>query len=144
MLIDAESLFVREPATTVVTTRRGRRSFLAKLRNEVASLRAIGLDHAVVGRTLGISEIDARALSPSTNDKILRRRLTRRAVNALLHGRHANVGGRTSARRAKHLIKIASAYTFEELLNEPGIGQATVIEIQLWLEEAGTSLRPPP
>lgn len=60
--------------------------------------------------------------------------LTRRAVSALLHGRHARLGGRTVSSRAKHLVEIASAYTRDELLMEPGIGSITATEIELWLK----------
>lgn len=42
--------------------------------------------------------------------------------------------------RAKRLIKIASAYTREELLMEPSVGRVTAIEIELWLEKRGWSL----
>lgn len=69
------------------------------------------------------------------------RRLRRHAIDALLKGRHANVGGRTAALRAKNLVKIAAAYSFDELLGEPGVGRTTALEIQLWLEERGASLR---
>ena len=52
------------------------------------------------------------------------------------------VGGKTiGKRRAKHLVEIASAYTPDELLCEPGVGQVTVTEIQLWLKERDASLR---
>jgi hypothetical protein len=59
-------------------------------------------------------------------------RLTCRTVQALVKGRHAYIGGRTIPNRAKNLIKIASAYSWDELLEEPHIGPATATEIQLW------------
>lgn len=77
----------------------------------VAVLLAIGLDRAEVARKLNLSEADVRALGPNTSSRLMRRHLTRRAVNALLNGRHAHLGGRTVANRAKSLIKIASAHT---------------------------------
>lgn len=83
-----------------------------------------------------------RALNSRINTSTFRLRLTRRSINALLKGRHANVGGTTVSTRAKNLIKIAYAYSFEELLDEPGIGTATATEIRLWLEERGAWLRP--
>jgi hypothetical protein len=70
----------------------------------------------------------------------MRRDLSGRAVKALLKGRYAHVGGRTVGNRAKRLIKIASAYTREELLMEPSVGMVTAIEIELWLEARGCSL----
>lgn len=70
------------------------------------------------------------------------RRLNRHAINVLLNGRHANVGGKTTATRAKNLLKIASAYSLEELLAEPGVGPVIALEIQAWLAQGGASLRP--
>jgi hypothetical protein len=72
----------------------------------------------------------------------MRRDLTRRAINALLYGRHAHRGGRTVSNRAKRLVEIAVAYTREELVEEPGVGSVTATEISLWLEERGLRLRP--
>jgi hypothetical protein len=69
--------------------------------------------------------------------------LTRGAIKALLNGRHAHIGGRTIATRAKNLLKIAASYSWDELLEEPGIGVSTAAEIQLWLEERGASLQSP-
>ncbi len=69
------------------------------------------------------------------------RQLPRRAINALLYGRHAGVGGRTMSKRARHLPRIAAAYTRDELLAEHGLGAAVVTEIQLWLEAQGLALR---
>ena len=43
--------------------------------------------------------------------------------------------------RAKNLVKIASAYSLQELLEEPGVGAVTATEIQLWLEVRGSHLR---
>jgi hypothetical protein len=106
-------------------------------------LRTIDFDHASIGRTLRISPEDARALSPKINQKIETRRLKRHAINALLKGCHAHVGGKTTPTRAKNLLEIASAYSWDELLKEPGVGAVTAIEIQLWLEERGRSPRPP-
>jgi hypothetical protein len=51
------------------------------------------------------------------------------------------MGGRTIPIRAKNLITIASAYSWDELLDEPHIGPATATEIQRWLEEHGSILR---
>jgi hypothetical protein len=69
------------------------------------------------------------------------RGLGRRAVNVLLHGRRATVGGRTVAQRAQRLAEIAAAYSRDELKAELGIGTATIQEIQLWLEQRGLSFR---
>jgi hypothetical protein len=68
-------------------------------------------------------------------------RLKRRALEPLLNGRHAHAGGRTLARRAKNIAAIASAYTREELLSEPGIGHITALEIEYWLQAQGKALR---
>ncbi len=72
----------------------------------------------------------------------MHRDLTRRALKALLHGRHAHLGGGTAANRSKQLVEIACAYTREELLKEPGVGNATATEIELWLKDRGAALRP--
>ena len=45
-----------------------------------------------------------------------------------------------SATESQRLIRIASSYTREELLMEPGVGIVTAIEIELWLEKRGCSL----
>jgi hypothetical protein len=68
-------------------------------------------------------------------------KLTRRALNALLRGRHAHLAGRTRAARAKRLPEIACAYAREELAAEKGVGAATVTEIELWLWARGLRLR---
>lgn len=68
-------------------------------------------------------------------------RLRRQAIDALLKGRHASVGGKTTAARAKNMLQIAAAYSWDELLREPGIGPVIAKEIQLWLSEQGASLR---
>lgn len=67
--------------------------------------------------------------------------INRRAINALLNGRHAKIGGRSRVSRAKNLLKIAAAYSWEEILLEPGIGQVTATEIKVWVEAQGASLR---
>jgi hypothetical protein len=84
---------------------------------------------------------DTRPLSSRTDTSPFRPRLIRRSINALLKGRYAHVGGATIAARARNLVTIASAYSWDELLEEPGIGAATAAEIRLWLEERGASLR---
>lgn len=121
-----------------------RRRFLAWLRDEVAILRAVGLNYGEIAAALDIEEHDVRAFCPKPRERILRRILPRRAVETLLHGRHASVGGRSVAKRSRHLVEIASAYTWEELLSEPGVGTVTASEIRLWLEERGHSLRSSP
>ena len=78
-----------------------------------------------------------------TNERpIASRPLTRRALNALLRGRHAHLGGRTAASRSKRLVEIACAYTREELASERGVGPATLTEVELWLNAQGQRLRP--
>jgi hypothetical protein len=81
-------------------------------------------------------------MSHKTNKRKFAPRLTRHAIKALLNGRHAHIGGRTIPLRAKNLLKIAVAYTYEELLKEPGVGAVAAAEIQHWLEELGAALRP--
>jgi hypothetical protein len=117
-----------------------RRRFLLWLRDEVAILRALGMDHRRIAAQLDIEEHDVRALCPKPSEKAPRRNLPGRAVEALLHGRHASLGGRTVAQRSRHLVVIATAYTWEELMAEPGVGSVTASEIKLWLEGQGASL----
>lgn len=121
-----------------------RRRFLAWLRDEVAVLCAVGLGVRDIAVRLDIEEHDVRVFSPKPKEKTLRRNLSRRALDALLHGRHASIGGRTVAKRSRHLVEIASAYSWEELMSEPGVGTVTASEIRLWLEERGCSLQPSP
>lgn len=120
-----------------------RRRFLAWLRDEVAVLRALGLDHCRIAAQLDIEEHDVRAFCPKPSEKTPCRNLPRRAVEVLLHGRHAALGGRTVARRSRHLVEIAEAYTWDELMAEPGVGSVTANQIRLWLEERGAALRQP-
>ena len=104
--------------------------------------RVFGLAHAGrIAAQLDIAEHDVRAFCPKPKEKILRRHLPRRAVEALLHGRHASIGGRTVAKRSRYLVEIASAYTWNELMSESGVGTVTASEIRLWLEERGAALR---
>ena len=115
-----------------------RRRFLSWLRDEVAILRTLGMDHRRIAAQLDIEEHDVRAFCLKPSEKAPRRNLPRRTVEALLHGRHASLGGRTVAKRSRHLDVIATAYTWEELLSEPGVGFVTAM---LWLEERGETLR---
>lgn len=66
--------------------------------------------------------------------------INRSAINALLSGRHAKIGGHSRAVRARNLLKIASSYTWDELLAESGIGPVTATEIKTWVERQGSSL----
>lgn len=136
-------MFARKPLPRPIyqPSRRPRRNLLARLRDQIAILRMIDLDYTTIGKTLRISEEDVRALSPKTNQPATARKLKRHAIRALVKGRHARIGGQTIPARAKNLLKIASAYSRQELLEEPGVGAVTAMEIQLWLEERGYALR---
>ena len=69
------------------------------------------------------------------------RRLSRRAVDVLLMGRYASVGGANRRQRAQQLTAIACAYSRSELTEERGIGETIATEIELWLRERGLDLR---
>jgi len=69
------------------------------------------------------------------------RSLSRRALQILLNGRFARIGGVTHRERARRLTTIASAYSRAELLNEHGVGAVTAREIELWLKEQGLDFR---
>jgi hypothetical protein len=130
------------PRPALPSARRSSRSPRSAVRDDITILRTIELDHASIAKALRISPEDARALSPRTTKQDMPRRLKRHAIDALLRGRHAHLGGKTVPLRAKNLLKIASAYTsLEELLAELGVGSVTATEIQLWLEERGAGLR---
>jgi hypothetical protein len=132
----------RRAVATPYRQKENRRRFLAQLRDDVAILHTVGLGDSEIASILDIEEYDVRAFCPKPREKILRRTLPRRAVETLLHGRYASLGGRTVARRTERLVEIASAYTWDELLSETGIGTVAASEIKLWLEERGVSLRP--
>jgi hypothetical protein len=132
----------RRAVATPYRQKENRRRFLAQLRDDVAILHTVGLGDSEIASILDIEEYDVRAFCPKPREKILRRTLPRRAVETLLHGRYASFGGKTVARRTQRLVEIASAYTWDELLSETGIGTVAASEIKLWLEERGASLRP--
>jgi hypothetical protein len=139
-------MFAREPPLRPAGHRlmqRSGRHILARLRDDIAIIRAIKIDYVTISLRLEISQEEARALNSRAHTPPAMSRLTRHAIKALLNGRHAHVGGKAIQTRAKNLIKIAAAYTFEELLQEPGIGTAAAAEVQLWLEERGVSMRSP-
>ncbi len=121
--------------------RRPRMSILAKLREGVMVLRTLGYTCDTVARMLRIDKEDVRDLTKLHRDEVHPGRLPRRAINALLNGRYAHIGGKTVAKRARHLAEIATAYSIEELIAEPGIGQVTALEITLWLESKGLTFR---
>ena len=79
-------------------------------------------------------------LTRESEGRLLAPKLTRRALNALLRGRHAHLGGRTLSARARRLPEIACAYARDELAAERGVGAATVAEIELWLWARGLRL----
>lgn len=128
--------------STFSVGRYSRRMFLDRLCEEISVLAAIGYDRTKIAQTLGILEEDVLALGPNRRGRTMRRDLSRRAVNALVCGRHARLGGRTIGNRAKRLVEIASAYTREELLTESGVGSVTATEIEFWLQARGLTLQP--
>ena len=69
------------------------------------------------------------------------RRLSRRAVDILLSGRYASIGGVNRRRRAQQLAAIACAYSRSELVGEHGIGETIATEIELWLQAQGLDFR---
>jgi len=132
----------RKPARSPAARKKSvRQLLLTRLRDEIAGLKTMGFEAVAVSQALGISMDDVRILSPSTRDKSVKRNLSRRALNGLLHGRHAELGGQTIPSRVKHLVKIATAYTLDELLLEPGIGHVGAAEIQTWLKARDGTLR---
>lgn len=56
------------------------------------------------------------------------KQLKRRAIDVLLRGRHARLGGTTIPTRAKNLLRIAAEYSWDELLEEPSVGLVTARE----------------
>lgn len=142
MLMRLETPFARkpDPQLNFPLYRYSRRIFLDRLRDEIAILSRMEFGPETIADMLAIAEDDVRALWRKTRGKEMSRDLTRQAVNALLHGRHAHLGGRKRASRAKHLVEIACAYTRGELLQELGVGAVTATGIELWLEARGHSL----
>lgn len=142
MLMKVDTSFGRkpDPRPNFASGKYSRGLFLSRLRDEIAVLTAMAFDRTEIARALGVAEDDVQALGPKTRKGTMRRDLTCRALNALLHGRHARLGGRTVSSRAKRLVEIASAYTRDELLMEPGVGTVTATEIELWLKARGCSL----
>lgn len=141
----------RKAAGLSLRQRRARRQMLSFLREEVRQLHEAGLPPSMIARKLGIATWDARAFRPGPAERlrIVRApgqhgpwdRLTDRVVRTLTTGRHAAIGGDSDAERVQALARIAAAYTVDELLEEPGIGQATTLRIELFLERHGLSFR---
>ncbi len=63
--------------------------------------------------------------------------ISRRCIDVLLDGSHADIGGRTRRSRGKKLLLIAASYSYAELLGEKGVGEATALEIRDWLQAHG-------
>jgi len=121
------------------------------------NLRAQGLSYREIARKLDIDAIHARdlcrrherqlrAAAPVT--RVVRRPrskrgLSARAMKVLLHGTHADAGGRSVDERMGNLGQIAAAYRRTELLAEPRIGRITVDEIEAWLALRGLGFRAP-
>jgi hypothetical protein len=129
------------------------KSFLTLIRQEATVLHEMGYDHKSIAQILRTTIKDARLLCPAVQEKPLKHSsspedrsmpnasLSRRAVNALLRGQHAAIGGRTLAQRARRLVDIAAAYTLDELMRESGVGPVTAVEVLRWLEARGRTMR---
>lgn len=120
---------------------------LRDLRARACELRAQKLDYGQIGEILGVSAIRARDLvmqaKRERDGAALPSGLSRRAILALVVGRHGAIGGETIRSRFKRLAEIAAAYTWNELLAEEGVGKKTATEISRWLKSQGLSLRAP-
>ena len=68
-------------------------------------------------------------------------RLSRRALNISLYGRHSAAGGSRLRERAQQLAVIAAAYSRSELIGEYGVGEIIVSEIERWLKMQGLDFR---
>jgi hypothetical protein len=68
-------------------------------------------------------------------------RLPQNLVRILISGRHAKAGGKTSRERAANLARIAANYSRDELIAEPGLGPASVANIESWLIDQGLRFR---
>lgn len=106
-------------------------------RDDIDMLYRLGFHMRTIAQMLDIAADDVRLVCPQS----AKRRLSRRAFNVLMNGRHAAVGGWTAQSKAKSLATIAAAYTVEELGAEPGVGSVVLSEIELWLEEQGMQFR---
>ncbi len=121
--------------------RRNPRDVLAKLREDIATLKVIGLDQEAIARALRIRPEDVRALQPAANGSGTASMLTHRSIMILIEGRYASRGGKKRITRARRLAEIATAYSADELLSEPGVGQVTFNDIRWWLEDRGLGFR---
>jgi len=120
-----------------------------QLRERAARLRAKGLSYAAIGEQLGISPIRARDIALQYQKESERRRaqegpaLPRRAVSSLLLGRYAHRVSRLVPEGAMRMAVIAAAYTWDDLLAEPGIGPKSAKLIHGWLQLQGLDFRKP-
>lgn len=118
---------------------------------QATRLRQQMLTYAEIGAAIGLSAIDARDIVRRFESKRkLEKRLAaladlpERAVLNLVTGRYGPSHGADIRSRLERLRDIAQAYTWEELLEEEGIGRTTATVIRLWLEVQGLSLRTRP
>ncbi len=130
-----------QPRPSFHPARRTSRNLLAKLREDIATLKVMGLDQAAIARALRIRPEDVRALLPAANDTWAAATLTHRSIMVLIEGRHAERGGKKRITRARRLAEIATAYSADELMSEPGVGQVTFNDIRWRLKDRGLTFR---
>lgn len=82
----------------------------------------------------------AEPLERDVRDVMAATGLSRRAVRALLGGRHRKLFADADGPIPERLIAMAAAYSPAELANQPGVGVSTFIEIEAWLHRSGVEL----
>ena len=115
---------------------------------QAAGLRARGLSYLDIGRLMNISPILARDLARRYERDRQRAQLAQgpvnlpqRAILNLVVGKYGSMFGATTDERLMRIADIATAYTWDELLAEEGIGLKTAWVIRLWLQSQGRGLR---
>jgi hypothetical protein len=124
---------------------------IGEQRKRAAALRARHLTYGEIAALMGVSVIRARDLCSQQErieklgaGTVLSLDLSRRAITALLTGKHARQFGRDFQTRLPHLEDIAASYTRQDFLAEEFVGETTCREVETWLASKDRAFRTRP
>ena len=124
---------------------------IGEQRKRAAALRARHMTYGEIAALMGVSVIRARDLCSQQErieklgaGTVLSLDLSRRAITALLTGKHARQFGRDFQTRLIHLEDIAASYTRQDFLAEEFVGETTCREVETWLASKQRAFRTKP